>query len=66
LDGTRTRSVIAGNYRQIYKKSGMEYFVTQKIYWNDTTKFPYKLFWWEAPDGSRLLTYIPHDSTAED
>ena len=46
---------------QIYKKSGMDYFVTQKIYWNDTTKFPYKLFWWEAPDGSRLLSYIPHD-----
>jgi alpha-mannosidase len=46
---------------QIYKKSGMDYFVTQKIYWNDTTKFPYKLFWWEAPDGSRLLAYIPHD-----
>jgi alpha-mannosidase len=46
---------------QIYKKSGMDYFVTQKIYWNETTKFPYKLFWWEAPDGSRLLTYFPHD-----
>jgi alpha-mannosidase len=46
---------------QIYKKSGMNYFVTQKIYWNDTTKFPYKLFWWESPDGSRLMTYIPHD-----
>jgi len=46
---------------QIYKKSGMDFFVTQKIYWNDTTKFPYKLFWWEAPDGSRLLSYIPHD-----
>jgi alpha-mannosidase len=46
---------------QIYKKSGIDYFVTQKLYWNDTTKFPYKLFWWEAPDGSRLLTYIPHD-----
>jgi alpha-mannosidase len=46
---------------QIYKKSGMDYFVTQKIYWNDTTKFPYKLFWWEGPDGSRLLSYIPHD-----
>ncbi|HUN89356.1 MAG TPA: glycoside hydrolase family 38 C-terminal domain-containing protein [Terriglobales bacterium] len=46
---------------QIYKKSGMDYFVTQKIYWNDTTKFPYKLFWWQAPDGSRLLTYFPHD-----
>jgi alpha-mannosidase len=46
---------------QIYKKSGMDYFVTQKIYWNDTTKFPYKLFWWAAPDGSRVLAYIPHD-----
>ena len=46
---------------QIYKKAGIDYFVTQKIYWNDTTKFPYKLFWWQAPDGSRLLTYFPHD-----
>jgi len=46
---------------QIYKRAGMDYFVTQKIYWNDTTKFPHKLFWWEAPDGSRLLTYFPHD-----
>jgi alpha-mannosidase len=46
---------------QIYKKAGIDYFVTQKIYWNDTTKFPHKLFWWQAPDGSRLLTYFPHD-----
>lgn len=46
---------------QIYKKSGIDYFVTQKIYWNDTTKFPYKFFWWQSPDGSRVLTYFPHD-----
>jgi alpha-mannosidase len=46
---------------QIYKKSGLDYFVTQKIYWNDTTKFPYKLFWWESPDGSKVMAYIPHD-----
>ena len=46
---------------QIYKKCGMDYFVTQKIYWNDTTKIAHKLFWWEAPDGSRILTYFPHD-----
>ena len=46
---------------QIYKRSGLDYFITQKMSWNDTTKFPYKLFWWESPDGSRLLTYFPHD-----
>ena len=46
---------------QIYKKSGIDYFVTQKMSWNETTKFPYKLFWWQSPDGSRVLTYFPHD-----
>src|SRR5579859_4998890 len=47
---------------QIYKKSGMDYFVTQKLLWaHEFTTFPYKLFWWQAPDGSKLLTYFPHD-----
>jgi alpha-mannosidase len=46
---------------QIYKKSGVDYFVTQKMTWNDTNKLPLKLFWWQAPDGSRVLTYFPHD-----
>jgi len=46
---------------QIYKKSGIDYFVTQKMAWNDTNKLPLKLFWWESPDGSRVLTYFPHD-----
>jgi alpha-mannosidase len=47
---------------QIYKKSGMDYFVTQKLQWaHEFTTFPYKLFWWQSPDGSRLLTYFPHD-----
>ena len=45
---------------QIYAKSGMGYFVTQKLLWaHEFTTFPYKLFWWQAPDGSRLLTYFP-------
>jgi alpha-mannosidase len=46
---------------QIYKKSGMDYFVTQKMAWNDTTQLPMKIFWWQSPDGSRVLTYFPHD-----
>ncbi|HZM12012.1 MAG TPA: glycoside hydrolase family 38 C-terminal domain-containing protein, partial [Candidatus Limnocylindrales bacterium] len=28
---------------------------------SEFTKFPYRLFWWQAPDGSRLLTYFPSD-----
>jgi alpha-mannosidase len=46
---------------QIYKKSGIDYFVTQKLTWNDANQLPMKLFWWQSPDGSRVLTYFPHD-----
>jgi alpha-mannosidase len=46
---------------QIYKKSGIDYFVTQKMTWNDTNKLPFKLFWWESPDGSKVLTYFPNN-----
>jgi alpha-mannosidase len=46
---------------QIYKKSGIDYFVTQKLAWNDTNQLPFKLFWWESPDGSKVLTYFPHN-----
>jgi len=45
---------------QIYKRSGIDYFVTQKLLWaHEYTTFPYRLFWWESPDGSRILTYFP-------
>jgi alpha-mannosidase len=46
---------------QIYKKSGVDYFITQKISWNDTNDIPFKLFWWESPDGSKVLAYFPRD-----
>jgi alpha-mannosidase len=47
---------------QLYKKSGIDYFVTSKLLWaTDYTRFPYRLFWWQAPDGSRLLSYFPHE-----
>src|SRR5882724_4262136 len=44
---------------QIYKRSGIDYFVTQKMAWNDTNQLPLKLFWWQSPDGSKVLTYFP-------
>jgi alpha-mannosidase len=50
---------------QIYKKSGIDYFVTQKMAWNDTNQMPFKFFWWESPDGSKVLSYFPHDYANE-
>ncbi len=47
------------NMPQFYINSGMDAFITQKIGWNDTSVFPYRIFWWEAPDGSRILSYFP-------
>ncbi len=51
---------------QVYKRSGIDYFVTQKMTWNDTNQLPLKLFWWESPDGSKVLTYFPHDYGNDD
>ena len=43
---------------QILLKSGFEAFVTQKLTWNDTNKFPYQVFWWQGLDGSKILSYF--------
>ena len=43
---------------QLLKQGGIDYFVTQKFLWNDTNQFPHQLFWWEAPDGSRVLSLM--------
>ncbi len=43
---------------QIFKQCGIEYFVTGKLHWNDTNKFPLGCFWWESPDGTQLLTLM--------
>ncbi|MGF1493632.1 MAG: alpha-mannosidase [Microcoleaceae cyanobacterium] len=43
---------------QILCQGGIKYFVTQKLRWNDTTQFPYELFQWQSPDGSRILSYM--------
>lgn len=45
---------------QILKKAGMEYFMTVKMYWNDTNPFPYDIFWWEGIDGTRVLSFLNH------
>jgi alpha-mannosidase len=43
---------------QILKQGGVDYFLTQKLRWNDTTQFPHEAFWWEAPDGTRIFSIM--------
>jgi alpha-mannosidase len=43
---------------QILKQGGIDYFLTQKLRWNDTTQFPYEAFWWQAPDGTRIFSVM--------
>ncbi len=43
---------------QIFKESGINYFVTGKLHWNSTVEFPHGVFWWQSLDGSKLLTLM--------
>ena len=43
---------------QIMKKSGMKYFMTTKISWNQYNHFPYDTFRWKGIDGSEMFTHF--------
>jgi alpha-mannosidase len=43
---------------QILKQGGVDYFLTQKLRWNDTTQFPHEAFWWQAPDSTRIFSIM--------
>ncbi|MFA6076097.1 MAG: glycoside hydrolase family 38 C-terminal domain-containing protein [Negativicutes bacterium] len=53
----------AASLPQILKKSGVDYFVTQKISWNQFNKFPHHTFMWEGIDGTSILTHFPPEDT---
>jgi alpha-mannosidase len=44
---------------QLFTAAGIRRFVTQKLSWNRTNRFPHHTFWWEGFDGSRVLTHFP-------
>ena len=44
---------------QILKKAQIETFATVKINGKHFTEFPYGLFQWEGPDGSRVMGFVP-------
>ena len=41
---------------QILRKSGVDFFVTSKISWNDTNTMPMDMFYWEGIDGTEIFT----------
>ncbi|NER88038.1 MULTISPECIES: alpha-mannosidase [unclassified Moorena] len=49
---------------QLLKQGGIDYFVTQKLHWNDSTKFPYGAFWWQSPDGSQIFSLMSPPNVA--
>ena len=45
---------------QILKKSGVDYFVSNKMStWNDTNRFPHNNFIWKGIDGSEIYACVP-------
>eukprot|EP01111_Echinosteliopsis_oligospora_P011163 TRINITY_DN3615_c0_g1_i1.p1 TRINITY_DN3615_c0_g1~~TRINITY_DN3615_c0_g1_i1.p1 ORF type:complete len:1063 (+),score=284.46 TRINITY_DN3615_c0_g1_i1:57-3191(+) len=44
---------------QVIKHCGIDYFMTQKLSWNNINKFPHTTFLWEGIDGSQVLTHFP-------
>ena len=45
---------------QILKKSGVDYFVSNKMStWNDTNRFPHNNFIWKGIDGSEVYASVP-------
>ena len=48
---------------QILKKSGVSYFITQKLSWNLINKYPNHSFKWKGIDGSEVLTHLLPEET---
>jgi len=43
---------------QIIKGCGMENFITSKLSYNDTTKFPYSMFMWKGNNGDEIYAHL--------
>ncbi|MCG2785201.1 MAG: alpha-mannosidase [Anaerolineae bacterium] len=53
----------SGALPQIMKLAGIDYFLTQKLSWNQFNKPASHTFLWEGIDGSRILTHFPPADT---
>lgn len=48
----------SGALPQIMKKSGIQYFMTTKLAWNQINKVPYDTMMWRGIDGSEIFTHL--------
>jgi alpha-mannosidase len=48
---------------QLMRGAGIDYFLTQKLSWNQFNKPAASTFYWEGLDGSRVLTHFPPADT---
>jgi len=48
---------------QILRQSGINYFLTQKMSWNQFNEFPHHSFKWQGIDGSEVITHFPPENT---
>jgi alpha-mannosidase len=48
---------------QLIAESGGEFFLTQKLSWNDTNKPAHQTFMWEGIDGTAIFTHFPPADT---
>lgn len=46
-------------YPQLAKLAGAEWFLTQKLSWNETNRLPHHTFDWEGIDGTRIFSHFP-------
>jgi alpha-mannosidase len=52
-----------GNLPQLMAEAGCDFFLTQKLSWNDTNKPEHHTFIWEGIDGTRIFTHFPPADT---
>jgi alpha-mannosidase len=52
-----------GNLPQLMAEAGCDFFLTQKLSWNDTNKPEHNTFMWEGIDGTRIFTHFPPADT---
>jgi len=44
---------------QILKKSGVDFFYSQKLWWQAKNPLPHEVFQWEGIDGTRIVSHVP-------